>query len=208
MAEFEYKSSDSLLGEDYLESTPIIKGDLIKYRDHMADYWISAIDHKPDPIRKRTDESLRSKWRDKYTGYLSEISAQPQNENLEYLFFIKIIHHIVEDFNIRNEFTLNDSTVVHKKSLINFLRHAPDLYKYLSADSIFIDGDTNCVAVQIKRNHLKMNMHFKKDGGIVFNAFDDDQNDDSFRIFGDTLTSGKSYLKANKIKRILSILGD
>ena len=45
---------------------------------------------------------------------------------------------------------------------------------------------------------------FKRLSGQVY----EHPEHDSFRIFGDVLTSGKSYLRAAKIKRILSILGE
>lgn len=167
--------------------------------------WITAISLEPKKVSRK---NLRLEWRGNYAKYLECISESPQKESVDYLFFVKIIHELGEDLDIKAPFIFRDELSVHKKSLINFLRHAPDLSEYLSSESILIDGDTNCISVQIKRNHTALNMFFKNDGGIVFNTFDDDQDDNSFRIFGDLLTSSKSYLKSAKIKRLLSILGE
>jgi len=184
-------------------------GILMQYHHEVtSNHWISDSSTLPERITKQYENNIRIEWREKYTGYLTDISKHSKREDIEYVFFVKIIHDMGEDFNMGQHFILKGDTDVHKKSLINFLRHAPDLYKYLSSESIFVDNDTKCVSVQIKRNRIRMNMFFKKDGGILFNTFDDDGQDDSFRIFGDVLTSGKSYLRAAKIKRILSILGE
>lgn len=205
MSDINYKSDSFLFVDNYFEPKRTSSGDLIKYQDPSQGDWISAAVNMEVSLPKKN--SLRSEWRGKYTKYLSEISECSAGENIDYTFFVKIVHLMVEDFDINKEFEISKESGVHKKSLINFLRHAPDFYEYLAEDSIFVDSDTKCVAVQIKRNKITMNMHFKKDGGIIFNTFDDDRTDNSFRIFGDMLTSGRGYLKAAKIKRILSILG-
>lgn len=171
----------------------------------VENYWITEISLESKKVSRK---NLRLNWRGNYAKYLEHISNHSQKENVDYVFFVQIIHDLGEDLDIKKPFIFRDELSVHKKSLINFLRHAPDLSEYLSSESILIDGDTNCISVQIKRNHTALNMFFKKDGGIVFNTFDDDKDDNSFRIFGDLLTSSKSYLKSAKIKRLLSILGE
>ena len=201
-----YWITDEFLEPNIVELPSFNVEKSLKCRE-VSDTWITSSVQDEGLLEVDHYKPVRMNWRQKYTHYLGEISKSPQKENLEYVVFIEIIENLTKDFDLRQPILAGKATSVHKKSFINFLRHAPDLYKHLSADSLFIDSDTHCVSIQIKRNHITMNMFFKKDGGILFNTFDDDEQDDSFRIFGDLLTSSKSYLKAAKIKRILSILG-
>ncbi|MBD8862946.1 hypothetical protein [Klebsiella variicola] len=97
-----------------------------------------------------------------------------------------------------------------KKSLINFLKHYPELRKYSSTISVDYDVSLNVIAVSLRGdNHdgRYMNIQFESDGVITFFSKDADKDDSAYYISG-RMFSAKKVAKSYKIRNLFSMLND
>ncbi|HCA9861804.1 TPA: hypothetical protein MYK69_005153 [Klebsiella pneumoniae] len=97
-----------------------------------------------------------------------------------------------------------------KKSLINFLKHYPELRKYSDTISVDYDLSLNVIAVSLRvDNHdgRYMNIQFESDGVITFFSKDADKDDSAYYISG-RMFSAKKVAKSYKIRSLFSILND
>ncbi|HDX8924202.1 TPA: hypothetical protein RQO12_005614 [Klebsiella michiganensis] len=97
-----------------------------------------------------------------------------------------------------------------KKSLINFLKHYPELRKYSNTISVDYDVSLNVIAVSLRGdNHdgRYMNIQFESDGVITFFSKDADKDDSAYYISG-RMFSAKKVAKSYKIRNLFSMLND
>lgn len=97
-----------------------------------------------------------------------------------------------------------------RKSIINFLKHYPELRKHTSSISISYNYSLNLIALSLLSNNPDgryINVQFESNGSITFFSKDIDKEDSAYSVSG-TMFSAAKISKAYKIKYLFSILDD
>lgn len=120
----------------------------------------------------------------------------------------KIIFSVVSDFTVIKG--VDKGWLYLKRSLINIIKHYPDMDRYSNYISVSIDDKSceflfNVYPTYNNENKKYLIMQFESSGGIVFYSKDYDLEDSSYYFSGKIHTS-KKIRKSYKINYLLSFL--